>query len=130
MELELAIIYIVLPAIVLVYGLVAVLAGRRLSSIVSALTGTVLCAGLAFLCAAWVNSWMSPMGRDLTRFIKAYLLLFCVPGVSVTATALGVRGLRSSLWARASMVVLVFLVAFVAGAVLSARLVDFVNASG
>jgi len=40
-------------------------------------------------------------------------------------------GKRSgSLWAKASTIVAVFLVVFVVGGVLSARIVDFVNASG
>jgi ABC-type lipoprotein release transport system permease subunit len=123
-------VYRVLPTLFLVYGLGIAVVGHRLPAITVALIGLVLGAALAFVCASWVNSLMPPMGRDLARFVKAYLLFFGVPGVTITAAVLALRRVRGPLWAKASTIVAVSLVAFVVGGVLSARIVDFVNASG
>jgi ABC-type lipoprotein release transport system permease subunit len=126
----LILVYKVLPALLLVYGLGIVVAGRRLAASTVALIGLVLGAALVFVCASWINSLLPPMGRDWARFVKADLLFFGVPGVTITVAGLALRRLPSPLWAKASTIVVLFLIAFVAGTVLSARVVDFANASG
>lgn len=124
------IIYALLPALTLLYGLIASLLGGRGSAQQIAFGA----AGLVFALTAGTTLYMtSILPTPATLFLRlgiAYLLLFGVPGAAVTGVVLLSRQRRRALWARMATIALVFGVSAMLGLFLSYEVFGMVNAAG
>lgn len=116
--------------LLLAYGIVAIWLAQRVPPIGLVLGALLLTVSIAIWCARYMTAMMPPGARIIGLFIRAYLLLFGIPGLSVGASIWATRRSPSPKWSKVAVLVVLFAAALLAGVRLSANVVEFVNASG